>query len=375
MTAPGHLGSGLRRAAGSFGSGLRNSRPLVRTLSWIPAGGAVILRYHSVSSDAGWAGEYVQKSLVVAPEIFDLQMALLARRHRIVSVGEIAEAVGEGRPLDHRSVAITFDDGYEDNYRVALPILLRHGATATFYVTTGAIADRELLWPVRIRYAVGRSDRDAIDLKLVGRRPVDLSTADAREAAVRLLTGMVKRLPAREADEAVSEILDACGTPSGVRDRRVIMSEDEIREMREAGMTIGAHTVNHYNLPSLESSDIEKEVGTSKSTLETILGDEVAHFAYPDGRTGRHCDGRVARIVAEQGFSSAVTSVAGPVSGRHSRYGIPRLGIYSRHASMTRFAADVQYARFERTADQALEEIRSSVPQRRASEGGAAGPA
>ena len=374
MTASGNRGGSLRRTVRSFALRCRNSRLLVRTLSRIPTGGGVILRYHSVNSDRGWTGDYVQESLVVSPETFDRQVAFLARRHRIVGVAEIAEAVSEGRLVDHRSVAITFDDGYEDNYRFALPVLLRHGATAAFYVTTGAIGDREVLWPVKVRHAVRRSDRAALELSFVDRGPVDLSTADAREAAVRFLTGIVKRLPAGEADEALGEIIEACGAPPGVRDRRIIMNEGEIREVRDAGMTVGAHTVNHYNLPSLESSDVETEIGASKGDLETSLGADVLHFAYPDGRTGRHCDGRVARIVAEQGFRSAVTSIAGPASRRGSPYGIPRLGVYSRHASIPRFAADIQHTRFERPSDRALEEIRSSVPARPA-DGGGTGPA
>ena len=362
MTTPAVRSGAFSGVARSLGSRLRNSSLLVRALSGIPTPGGVILRYHSVSSDSGWAGDYLQESLVVRPDVFDRQLALLTRRHKIVGVGEIVKALLEGSPVDRRTVAITFDDGYEDNYRVALPILLRHDATATFYITTGAISDRDVLWPVKVRRAVRCSDRAAIDLSFIPDGPVDLSTPPSREAAVRRLTGGIKSIPAREARDAIKEVIEACGPAGASGDRRVLMNEDEIRGMRDAGMTIGAHTVSHFNLPSLESSDVEAEVRSSKATLETILSTEVADFAYPDGRTGRHCDGRVATIVAEQGFRSAVTSIAGAVTGRDSPYGIPRLGVYGRHASVQRLAADIQYARFERQPDSALREIRSAAP-------------
>lgn len=372
MTSSRETPPGRVRTARSAASRLRNSPLLVRAMSSVPVGGCVVLRYHSVSSDPGWAGDYMQESLVVAPDVFERQVAFLVSRYRVVSVGAIAEALADGRPVGRRCVAITFDDGYEDNHRVALPILLRHGATAAFYVTTGAMADRDLLWPVKVRRAVRRTGRTALGLSFVGERPLDVATAPAREAAVRLLTGLVKSLPIREARAAVDEIVEACGVSAVVGERRVLMSEDEIRGMRDAGMTVGAHTVNHFNLPSLTSTDVESEVAASKATLEAVLGTEVVDFAYPNGRTARHCDARVARIVADQGFRSAVTSIAGAVSRRVSPYGIPRLGIYRRHASVRRLAADVEYTRFQRPTGGVLQEISHSVGERTRGRGGAA---
>ena len=118
----GHPGGGLRRAM----RGLRSADGLARTMAALPWGGAVILRYHSVNDDPVWAGDYIQRSLVVHPGVFDRQVAFLTQRHRVVTLDELVEAVRAGRQPDRRAVAITFDDGYEDNYRFALPILAKH---------------------------------------------------------------------------------------------------------------------------------------------------------------------------------------------------------------------------------------------------------
>ena len=67
------------------------------------------------------------------------QMRLLKRRYRVVGVDELAEMVQSGDRVDRRLAAVTFDDGYEDNYRCAFPILRKHGLTAAFYVTTGSV--------------------------------------------------------------------------------------------------------------------------------------------------------------------------------------------------------------------------------------------
>lgn len=339
---------GLARSIWNLGVSVRNSRPVERLLSCIPSNCGLVLRYHSVNDDPVWARDYVQQSLVVAPDDFERHVSYLAERHRIVSMDELVDAVRQRRRIEGRAVAITFDDGYEDNYRFALPILRRRGATATFYITTGAVDDDEVLWTVRLRHAVRRCQRGSLSLSFLGAHRVDVSSDAAREAAIRSLTAIVKRSSGSEADAVVDEILDRCGVEFEPGDRRIMMSWDEITEMHRAGMTIGAHSVGHYNLPSLETRHLTEEVRESKARLESELRARVDHFAYPNGRTDRHFDGRVAGVVEAEGFRSAVTSIAGPVSPRYSPYCLPRLGVRARGADIARLAADIQFTRFAR---------------------------
>ncbi len=346
-------GRGLR----SLARRLRDSAPVVKGLSLLPWGGAVILRYHSVNDDPVWGDEYIQRSLAVPPDAFDRQVAYLARNHRIVGVDELVEMVSSGRPPDPRAVAITFDDGYEDNYRLAFPILRKHGATATFYVTAGSIDDAAILWTVGLRSAIKRCKVPSLSLGFLEDRPIDISTDGTKETAIRLLTGLVKRCDEIEANDVLAEIHAACAIPANGLDRRVMMNWNEIREMHGSGMTIGAHTVKHYNLPSLEAGVLAREVGESKRELEEGLGAPVEHFAYPDGRTGRHCNGVVAEAVAAAGFRSAATSITGPVSPRYSMYCLPRLGVVPHAWDVGRFAADIQRTRFARPKNAWLKEI------------------
>jgi peptidoglycan/xylan/chitin deacetylase (PgdA/CDA1 family) len=328
----------------------QSSRVMERVLAGVPSGGGVVLRYHSVNGDAGWSGDYLQASLCVAPDVFDRQMELVCRRSRIVGIGEIADAIRERRPVAPRSVAITFDDGYEDNYRYAFPILRKHGATAAFYVTTGAVGDQEILWTTRLRHSIMRTSEPALSIPLLGNRSFDLSREGGREDAVRSLTASVKSRSAPDAAALLEEIYSACGGGPATLERRVMMNWDEIREMHRAGMTIGAHSVNHYNLPSLEAADLAREVSDSKERIESELGAPVVHFAYPNGRTALHFDRRVAAVVAGAEFRSAVTSIEGAVTVRCSEFSIPRFGVRKRHWDVRRFANDVQIARFARPA-------------------------
>jgi len=345
------------------------SRPCASLLCAVPREGAVVLRYHSVNDDPVWGRNYIQGSLAVPPHVFDSQMSFLASRYDVVGIGHLARLIADGELVDRRLAAITFDDGYEDNYRNALPILRNHGLEAAFYVTTGSVGDSGVLWTVRLRHAVTTCPHGSISLPGVGEREVDVSTDEARERAVRLLSGMVKRSPPSDADRLLEEILEACGDSDFVPDRRIIMNEDEIRRMRDAGMTIGAHTVNHYNLTCLENRDIAYELRESRRFLEEVTGEPVRHLAYPDGRTGRHFDGRVASVAMSEGFTSAVTSIAGPASREYPAWSIPRLGVVPSHRSIGRLAFDMQRVRLCRPHDDVFEEVRAETGVR-AMEGG-----
>jgi peptidoglycan/xylan/chitin deacetylase (PgdA/CDA1 family) len=356
--------NGFGNLARKAGRSVRNSGLVVRGVAGMHRVGGTILRYHSVSADESWAHDYVQNSLVVAPEVFARQVDFLAKRHRIVSVGEMVRQMHSRRGVDPRTVAITFDDGYEDNYRNAFPILREHGATAAFYITTGTVADVQVPWTVGLRRAIRLCDRPGVSLSFLGERSIDLSTDAKKEVTIKMVTGIVKRCKLDEIESILAEVHEEMGSRTDLRARRIMMNWDEIREMHGAGMTIGAHTHAHYNLPSLDTSDVTHEVVVSRRDIEEALQAPVEHFAYPNGRTDCHCDARVAKLVAVAGFESAVTSLSGPVSHRHSPYCIPRLGIAPRHRDIARLAADIQYSRFRHQDQHVVDEITKVLPVR-----------
>jgi len=177
----------------------------------VPAPRITVLLYHRVSDD-------VRDNLTVGIEQFDRQMALLARHCRLLSIEQVLDSASVPRsPLP--LVAVTFDDGYLDNYQHAAPILRRHGIPAAFFVSTG-IVDSDQRFPHDVRRG---------------------------NAAI------------------------------------PVMSWAQMREMRTWGFTLGSHTVHHIDCAAEPAEVVRTELAQSRDDLQRELGVDQPIFAYPYG--------------------------------------------------------------------------------------------
>src|SRR2546426_6019370 len=100
--------------------------------------GALVLRYHAVTEGAGEV-PYATPEICIPVEGLRLQMAFVKRAYTVLPLHELVELVRRAATLPPRALAITFDDGYADNHRLAFPVLRRLGLTATVYVITGSL--------------------------------------------------------------------------------------------------------------------------------------------------------------------------------------------------------------------------------------------
>src|SRR5688572_942920 len=162
----------------------------------------------------------------------------------------------DGRSLPANAVVLTFDDGYADNLWAA-HVLERYGATATFYVTAGCLAGEAPFWPAEVRELIARVAEPEIRLR-TGKAEVviPLATDEDRQRAPRTLAGLLKAhtIPVRE---RLREQLRAAAGADPVRSP--MLTWDAVREMQGRGMTIGAHTVTHPNLPNAGPADAWRE--------------------------------------------------------------------------------------------------------------------
>ncbi|PIU40931.1 MAG: polysaccharide deacetylase [Candidatus Omnitrophica bacterium CG07_land_8_20_14_0_80_42_15] len=106
---------------------------------WLPPRYVVpILGYHRLGYDSG--------RLFVTPENFDKQMAYLKNKgYEVISLDELIDGIKSAKRLPHKTVVITFDDGYEDNYHYAYPILKKYKFPATIFLIANRIGKTDYI--------------------------------------------------------------------------------------------------------------------------------------------------------------------------------------------------------------------------------------
>lgn len=268
-----------------------------------------ILLFHRIQE------RHVDDGMTVSHAAFAGQMAYLARRYRPVSLDAVADMVAGREPLVPGAIAVTFDDGYRDNYTLARPLLILHRIPATIFVTTGAVDGTTPQWSQELREAVNTCDRGALDLREVGWENWPLETNAERAACFETVRDRLKRMPEQQRQAVASGIFgalgwqrDALGPTSELRG--LMMTWEMVRALPKEGITIGAHTVSHSILTNIEEQEAVREIIESKRRIETQLGEPVRHFAYPNG-TRHDWSPAISNFVRRAGFETACTTVPG----------------------------------------------------------------
>lgn len=281
-----------------------------------------ILCYHRVDNPAN----YPWSVTPVTPEVFDLEMNYLRRKHQIISLEELSTALGDFKALPPRPAVITFDDGYRDVYVNAYPILKKYGSPATVFLATGHIGTGKLFWFDKVRYVISETKLDTIELGELG--TYYLSSAGDRRSVGEAITARLKQITVKDRDEFIEKLVRLSGVDVPLDlGRELMLSWDEIKEMSRNGINFGAHTVNHPILTRLPLEMARKEILDSKQQIEKELGQAVTTFCYPNGGPGDF-NSDIEEILRNNGFKCAVTlNPAKFVSLRAQPYRLPRIHV------------------------------------------------
>jgi peptidoglycan/xylan/chitin deacetylase (PgdA/CDA1 family) len=217
----------------------------------------MVWMYHSVEPD-----HQDPFKATVSPARLDRQMRWLrSNRLRGVSIGELLDARAEGSARG--LVGLTFDDGYQDFFRYAMPVLERYGFAATVFVLSGRLG--------------GHNEWDPL------------------------------------------------------RQRKKLLTADEIRNVADAGMEIGSHGLTHLSLPDVDDAVLSAETVNSRATLGELLGQPIRGFCYPYG----NLDGRVVTAVQAAGYEYACATEPSHAIGR---YALPRTSVQESHTAWRLYA-------------------------------------
>lgn len=240
---------------------------------------------------------------------------------RIIPLADAVTALRAGT-LPPRAACITFDDGYRDWARGAVPVLQRLQLHATFFITTGQFSGQPI-WSERILHAVSVAppSLQSLDLGVPELGALSTgSTAERRDSIARI-EAHLKYMPLAERERAMQRLEACCGVERQDVD---VMPAAELRALHSAGFGIGSHTVGHPILARCGSEEAYREIAEAREHLEGLVGGRVDGFAYPNGIPDRDFDASHIDMVRRAGYRYAVTTGWGTANADASPFQIPR---------------------------------------------------
>lgn len=318
------LQSRTLKAAALIGSGLASFARTRRSEE------TTIMTFHGLSDGSGDAG-ILDWSLHLPVEVFRSVCALLSAEYHVISMSDFIAARSKKLTLPANSVVLTFDDGFESNFKLAYPILQRFKLPATIFVTTGFLDGADMLWFQRIDLAFGRTCKESLTWKINERKlRLFLRTREERQNSLVELMPELKLLPDADLLGEVNRIERALGVdPPRLADLPAPMRPltwANANEMIAGGLIeIGGHTHTHPILSRCESFSMQAEITTCRDRIRAETGVAPVSFAYPNGGQEDYT-GETVRMVKAAGFKSACTTISGRIDADSSLFHLPRYG-------------------------------------------------
>jgi peptidoglycan/xylan/chitin deacetylase (PgdA/CDA1 family) len=255
--------------------------------------------------------------------LFREQMEVLRERFCVSFLHELVERAAAG-DVPANAVAITFDDGYRDNYDYAYPILRELSVPATIFLVTDAIDGNRLIWHDRVFDALDRTSADRVVFE---GKALPLGALAQKHAALAEVLSFLRNAAPPARDDGIDSLLEQLGIVTPPTEGWDKLNWDQIREMRANGVCFGAHTLDHPILSRVSEAEARRQIHESKERIASELDTPVTDFAYPNGRSVDF-DATTKRILGEEGFRCAVTTIGGANDASSDPFTLRRVGMW-----------------------------------------------
>lgn len=274
----------------------------------------VILTYHRILPEPD---PYLAD--VVDRATFAWQMSVLNKYYQVLPLTEAVDKLYSGN-LPSGAIAVTFDDGYADNYHTALPILKQYNIPATIFVATGFL-DGGIMWNDQLIESIRNAQQDSLDLSEVGLGRYSLECEADRIQTVHAILENIKYMDFARRSDFAAQIQQqlAANIPTDL-----MLTSEQVKQLSQQGVEIGGHTDLHPILSNLSDAQAEQEIASGREKLHAITGKAVQVFAYPNGRYRQDFGDRDIDIVRKLGFTSAVSTAWGSATSASNRWKLPR---------------------------------------------------
>jgi len=272
----------------------------------------VIFLFHGVINQSNYKvrnynGKHIQADL------FAKCMKLLNDNGNSFSMDELLNYHIEKKKLPPKSFAITFDDGFENNFSVAAPILYDFKIPATIYITTEFIEKNKMSWIDRIEYAVENVHSKNLYMDWL-KKDIALKDVNSKIYFLNSVRNYVKNTPDCDPNTFADMLCGQLGSHAITSSDDPLdkkMNWSQVSEANESELIIiGGHTHSHFILSYLNKKQLDNEIDTSFELLNKRAGINPIHYSYPEGLR-HHYSENVINKLKKRGILCCPTAING----------------------------------------------------------------
>lgn len=248
------------------------------------------------------------EELRVSPEFFEAFLKEQQERLEFISIDEVPERMKNQKRECKPFGVITFDDGYEDNYTYAYPILKKLSIPFTIYVSVNLVNDHTPIWnyPLILERIIKKNG----ELDIEGKHYYCWMQEQKNEL-FNQMKELLFTLPYEHLQDEFKRIFTKYLTEDVFS--RNTLSWEQIEEMAKDPLcTIGSHTMSHCRLTIADETSLQYELIESKKILEQHIAKPVEHLSYPYGWKADVSAEAIA-FAKQAGYKTALRSFGGPV--------------------------------------------------------------
>ena len=271
-----------------------------------------ILLYHGVTNIKSRGIENYSRKHISQDDFYS-QMLYLRNNCNVISIDDYLEIRKSKECLPPKSVIITFDDGFKNNYTVAAPILADLGLPSVFYYTSGVINTNIMFWVDIIEDCLNCCKNASIRIELDQVYDFSIDSMDAKIIALKKIKEYAKNVSNSDWDRIVNDIQNETGVKACVEhsENYEKITWNELKRLYDNSLfTVGGHSMYHNILSYKTYIEMEEDIRSSIDLLETNLKSSICHFAYPEGEA-HHYNNDVIDVLRKYGILCSPTAIPG----------------------------------------------------------------
>jgi len=281
-----------------------------------------ILAYHRINDS--YSGP---DGMSISCKDFENQILHLKKNYNLISLEQAVDCIKSHKQLPENSVAVTFDDGYKDNYTQALSILKKYSVPVTIFLSVGAIEENKPIWFDVVANSFDITKQKFIDLSKFNLKKYTLISEDNRFLAKNETISFAKKLQKYDRENLIEYLLNELEVErKDISSDGEMLNWEEIKEMRDEGISFGSHGVSHSILTRIPKEELTYEIEASKQIIEKRMGISIKFFAYPNGQA-RDFNESIAQMLKKSDYEAGFTLLKGSNNGASDMFALRRLCI------------------------------------------------